>query len=146
MTIPFPSSASELREHRQQKEREAFQAYAAALRKWERARDRVDDAAWELQLTSAELQQKTLGGATSAEAAALRRACRDLQEMQRRAQNEAAKAKEHASATFTALVAARNARLQLEEALEEIPASELASRVVVLNGHNLPDCPHVRWN
>jgi hypothetical protein len=113
MRVPHPSPPSALRQHREQEEREAFQNYTAALRNWERDRDRAEDAAWELQLAGAELQQKTLVGCPDAEAAALRQACRNLQEQQRRLQKKARKAKEEASAKFIALVTARNALTEL---------------------------------
>ena len=129
MIIKTPSPLSAIRLHRQREEKEAFQAYAAALKKWERARDRADDAAWEFQLACAELQQKTIAGTANSEITSLRRHCRKLQENSRRLQIASAEAKAEASAAFTVLANARNAR-QTMEACDDFDSG---STIVALN-------------
>jgi hypothetical protein len=144
MTIQ-PSSPSDLRLHRQQQERQALDNYTAALRKWERARDRVDELAWELQLVSAELHHKTLGGCSDEELAALRQLRQELQDKHREYQNDSRRAKEEASRRFTALVAARNARRQTEECLEEVPSGDYAT-IVSLAGNPFASPAEAQWN
>jgi len=143
MIIKTPSPLSAIRLHRQREEKEAFQAYAAALKKWERARDRADDAAWEFQLACAELQQKTIAGTPNGEITLLRRHCRKLQENSRRLQSASAEAKAEASTAFTVLVNARTARQELEG----FQAGEFESAgIIVPFGARGVDVPHCQWN
>ena len=128
MTIKDPSPLSAIRLHKQREEKQAFQAYAAALRKWERARERADDAAWEFQLACAELHQKSIAGTSADAVSALRRRCRKLQEDNRRLQSASAEAKAEASALFTALVHARNAR----QALDQCDGEKFDSAVTIV--------------
>ena len=142
MIIKTPSPLSAIRLHRQREEKQAFQAYAAALRKWERARDRADDAGWEFQLACAELQQKTIAGTPNSEITSLRRHCRKLQENSRRLQSASAEAKAEASAAFTVLVNARNAR-QETEGLQD---GDFESGLIVPFGARGVDFPQYQWN
>jgi hypothetical protein len=144
MIVKTPSSIAAIRLHRQREERRAFQAYAAALKKWERARDRADDAAWEFQLACADLQEKSLAGGASNEVASLRRHCRQLQENSRRLQSASAEAKAHAAACFTALVNARNARRGLEECASENFGTSL--NILPLTSALTPVAAAFQWN
>ena len=117
--IKEPSPISAVKAHRLREEQRAFQNYARALRNWERTRERADDLAWQLEIARAELQQKVLAGCTSAQAAALQLECRHLEEKHSCCERECRQAKHFASASFTALAAARNARIELERKVDD---------------------------
>ena len=142
--IVKPTSPSVLRQHRQEEEREALNNYAAALKQWERARDLADNVAWELEMTTAELQQNTVEACSNAELAALRQARRNLQARHRQCQNDSRRAKERASKTFTALAAARNARLELEKCLDEAGVEDYGSIVCLPHLSLAP--AQLQWN
>jgi len=146
MTDYHPSSISEIRVHRQREEQQALRDYVDALRKWERSRERADDAAWELQLASAELQQKVLAGSSKTSCAELRQLNRQLEEKHRRLQHESRKAKERASNLFVALVAARNARLQFERCVKDDAIT--GEKAAPFSTRKLIDfpLPQIQWN
>ena len=147
MTLTQPSPIAAIREHRQRQERRAFRAYMDALRRWDDIRERTDGLVLELQVANARLQERMIAGCSASEAARLLRACRQLQDKHRRLSRETLRAKEHASAAFTALVAARQARENLNAAAAEDAWNE--SNLVAFPAGAQPaefSMPQHHWN
>lgn len=115
-------SLEQARAHHTRQEEEAMRRYGDALRDWDRARDRLEAVTFELKTVLAQLQEKIMRHCPVQELAELRACCKALDERKAHLEKELKKARNHASARFTALVLARQARATMDRIFGGGPA------------------------